>query len=321
MTIEEFCKTYNLTEEQFFGKEKIKYSFFLNNLTSIPEGFNPTVGRDLFLCNLKYIPKGFNPTVGGHLYLSSLTTIPEGFNPIVGYSLDLWSLTSIPEGFNPTIGGGLYLYSLTSIPEGFNPIVGGDLDLWSLTSIPNGFNPTVGGTLILSSLTSIPKGFNPTVGGSLDLPKGLTCDYKKLVVPITWGDKHILVDGVLTEIVNKKGSVYRVKEINEDKVFYLVTDGNNKWSHGDTLKEAKEDLVYKITDKNKDDYKDLTLESELKFEDAIVCYRVLTGACSFGVKDFINKNEIKNKSYKIKEIAELTEGSYGNKVFISYFSK
>jgi len=56
-----------------------------------------------------------------------------------------------------------------------------------------------------------------------------------------------------------------------------------------------------------------------KFEDAIVCYRVLTGACSFGVKDFVKKNEIKKKSYKIKEIAKLTEGSYGNKEFISYF--
>ena len=31
--------------------------------------------------------------VGGGLYLSSLTSIPEGFNPTVGGSLDLSSLT------------------------------------------------------------------------------------------------------------------------------------------------------------------------------------------------------------------------------------
>ncbi len=66
--------------------------------------------------------------------LRSLTSIPEGFNPTVGGSLDLSSLTSIPEGFNPTVGGSLDLRSLTSIPEGFNPTVGGDLYLSSLTS-------------------------------------------------------------------------------------------------------------------------------------------------------------------------------------------
>jgi hypothetical protein len=66
--------------------------------------------------------------VGGDLDLSSLTSIPEGFNPTVGGDLYLSSLTSIPEGFNPTVGGDLDLRSLTSIPEGFNPTVGGDLD-------------------------------------------------------------------------------------------------------------------------------------------------------------------------------------------------
>jgi len=281
MTREEFCKEYNLTEEQFFGKEKIESYLDLSSLTSIPDGFNPTVGGSLWLGSLTSIPEGFNPTVGGHLCLNSLTSIPKGFNPTVGGTLYLSRLTSIPDGFNPTVGGDLYLTSLTSIPEGFNPTVGFELDLDSLTTIPEGFNPTVGGTLILRSLTSIPEGFNPTVGGYLVLRSGLTCDYKKQEGPITWGDKYIKVDGIFTEIVNKKGNVYRVKKLNEDKFFYLVTDGNNKWSHGDTLKEAKEDLIYKIANKNNDDYKELTLESKLSFEDAIICYRVLTGACLF----------------------------------------
>ena len=74
-------------------------------------------GGSLYLRSLTSIPEGFNPTVGGSLYLRSLTSIPEGFNPTVGGSLDLSSLTSIPEGFNPTVGGDLYMRSLTSIPE------------------------------------------------------------------------------------------------------------------------------------------------------------------------------------------------------------
>jgi hypothetical protein len=123
LTKSEFIKKYNLTEGQFYGTEKIDGSLSLSSLTSIPEGFNPTVGGYLSLNSLKSIPEGFNPTVGGDLYLNSLTSIPEGFNPTVGGALNLSSLTSVPEGFNPTVGGSLYLNSLKSIPEGNNPTV------------------------------------------------------------------------------------------------------------------------------------------------------------------------------------------------------
>ncbi|MBO7217728.1 MAG: hypothetical protein J6V50_03410, partial [Clostridia bacterium] len=84
MTPKQFIKKYNLTEEQFSGKEEIDSWLDLSSLTSIPEGFNPTVGGSLDLSSLTSIPEGFNPTVGGWLDLSSLTSIPEGFNPTVG---------------------------------------------------------------------------------------------------------------------------------------------------------------------------------------------------------------------------------------------
>ena len=40
----DFCKRINITEKQFYGKEEIKRSLYLISLTSIPKGFNPTVG-------------------------------------------------------------------------------------------------------------------------------------------------------------------------------------------------------------------------------------------------------------------------------------
>ncbi len=116
-----------------------------------------TVQNFLDKHKINYEIKDGNIYIPGNLYLSSLTSIPEGFNPTVGGNLDLRRLTSIPEGFNPTVGGDLDLSSLTSIPEGFNPTVGGDLYLSSLTSIPEGFNPTVGGDLDLRRLTSKQK--------------------------------------------------------------------------------------------------------------------------------------------------------------------
>jgi hypothetical protein len=382
--MKDFCKEHNITENQFKGIDKIEGNLDLRSLTSIPEGFNPTVGGYLDLRSLTSIPEGFNPTVGGSLDLRSLTSIPEGFNPTVGNSLWLGSLTSIPEGFNPIVGGYLVLYSLKSIPEGFNPTVGGSLYLESLKSIPEGFNPTVGGTLCLNSLTSIPEGFNPTVGGSLylnslksipdtfnptvggslclhsltfipntfnptvgydlwldlltlipegfnptvggwlHLPKGLKCNKTELPSNylFSWQDgKYIKVDGIFTEVVKQKGNVYHVKKINDDKIFYLITDGE-RWSHGDTLKEAKEDLIYKVTNKTKDDYKHLNKTSILTFEEAVVCYRVITGACSFGVKDFVkNKLDKVEKEYSIETIIEKTFGCYGNENFKEYFKK
>ena len=61
----EFCNKNNISEAQFFGKEKIGGYLYLGSLTSIPEGFNPTVGGYLYLGRLTSIPEGFNPTVGG----------------------------------------------------------------------------------------------------------------------------------------------------------------------------------------------------------------------------------------------------------------
>ena len=103
---------YNLTEEEFNGTASILGDLYMQSLTSIPEGFNPTVGGNLYLNSITSIPEGFNPTVGGNLYLNSLTSIPEWFNPAVGGNLYLNSITSIPEWFNPAVGGDLYLNSL-----------------------------------------------------------------------------------------------------------------------------------------------------------------------------------------------------------------
>jgi len=277
----EFLKEYNLTEAQFNGSEKI----------------------------------------GGYLDLNSLTSIPAGFNPTVGGSLYLESLTSIPAGFNPTVGGYLDLRSLTSIPEGFNPTVGGSLDLNSLTSIPAGFNPTVGGGLDLCSLTSIPAGFNPTVGWDLDIKGGISNQYTPLNnAIISWKDgKYISADGMFTEVICKKGNVYKVKKLNEYKEFYLVTDGL-RHAHGDSIQDAKADLIYKLSnDANIEKYKGMKKDSVLSFADAIECYRVITGACALGVKDFIQSKGIEERSYSIAEIIELTKGRYMYITFANFF--
>ena len=101
----------------------------------------------------------------------------------------------------------------------------------------------------------------------------------------------------------------------------MVSDGNGNYSHGTTIKEAKEDLIFKIGNRSKNNYKDLNLDSEMTFEEAIKCYRVITGACQFGIKDFLTRKSISKKAFKISEIIDITHGEYGSSSFAQFFNK
>jgi hypothetical protein len=289
-----------LTKGQFNGTEKIPGYLDLRSVTALPEGFNPTVGGYLDLSSVTALPEGFNPTVGGGLYLRSVTALPEGFNPTVGDDLDLGSVTALPEGFNPTVGGGLDLRSVTALPEGFNPTVGGYLDL--------------------RSVTALPEGFNPTVGGYLDLGSGLKAKKKPHVYPLTWrGDRFMMVDGILTEVIRKHGMTYRVRKVGSQEIGYLVFNGN-MWAHGATLAEARSDLIYKNKETDTSEYKKLTLSSKLTFSEGIACYRAITGACSFGVRNFVETKGVKKASVTVKQIIKMTDGQYGGDTFKQFFA-
>ena len=182
--------------------------------------------------------------------------------------------------------------------------------------------------LVGTQITSLPD--NLTVGGDLDLRGTQITDTsmvnRKLKVNMVdklWSkSKFINVDGIFAEKVNHHGNVWEVKKINGTKSFYIVTDGSGKYAHGDTIQEAKKNLVYKISNRDKSEYESLTLDSVLSFEEAIECYRVITGACSFGTKDFVeNYLTDKKDKYTIKEVIELTKGRYGNEVFKDFFKR
>ena len=116
-----FCKRYNLTEDQFFGKEKINGSLDLRSVTALIPGFNPTVGGSLDLSSVTTLISGFNPTVGGDLDLRSVTKIIR--------STDIPKLLSWQNGkyikvdgiFTEVIKktGNLYLAKKVNVPDEF----------------------------------------------------------------------------------------------------------------------------------------------------------------------------------------------------------
>ena len=131
--------------------------------------------------------------------------------------------------------------------------------------------------------------------------------------------KAIIADGILSEIINHKGNVYKVKNYGSDKVIYLRKDGD-MYSHGDTLKEARESLVYKISNRDTSVYDDYTLDTELTKEQAIKMYRVITGACEGGTRQFVETHEIPSKM-TVKELIELTKGQYGDRKLVAFMER
>jgi len=187
---------------------------------------------------------------------------------------------------------------------------------------------SVGGSLYLegTGITSLPEGL--TVGDSLDLRGTGITDTSKAnkVAPTVYffhNHKYIKADGIFSEVISERGNLFKIRSIGASKITFLITDGQNHWSHGDTLKEAKDDLIFKVCDRNKSDYENLTLESELTHTEAITCYRVITGACSFGTKDFVNNrlNGHKKAKYTVAEMIKITVGEYGNTSFANFFKK
>ena len=203
-------------------------------------------------------------------------------------------------------GGSLYLSSLTEIPEGFNPTVGGCLDLSSLTEIPEGFNPTVGGSLYLSSLTASKR-------NKIRVHKLTNGEYRE--------GEYIYADNILTPIK-------REKKIGEYTYYIGKIPGNNVisdgvyFAHCVSFSEGVIDLNYKkASERGADQYKELTLDSIVKYRDAINMYRIITGACQAGTQQFINGLKETKDEYTIREIIEMTVGQYGHETFKRFFKE
>ncbi len=137
------------------------------------------------------------------------------------------------------------------------------------------------------------------------------------------GREFLYVDRILSEVVEKKGNVYHVRNGVNKPISYVITDGNNHWAHGGTLEKAKQDLHYKMSIRDKSEYKDLTLDSELTFDEAVACYRVITGACKLGTNNYLeHRLPTPNKEkYTIREMIELTKNEYGGRTFQEFFDK
>ena len=234
------------------------------------------------------------------------------------------AITALPD--NLTVGGSLYLSStqITALPD--NLTVGGSLDLSStqITALPD--NLTVGGWLNLSgtAITALPD--NLTVGGWLDLSgTAITAKERRKVRVLRPDDyvegKYIFADGILTHICGKphkrgKYTYYNGKIKGRNVIF----DGEN-YAHCKDFKSGVIDLQYKAAkDRGAEQYKKLNLDSVVTYDEAVIMYRVITGACSAGTEQFLSNLREKKEKYTIAEAMQLTDGQYGSTAFKRFFT-
>ena len=291
--------TYTIEQlEQMMRENRDNLNLSNTKITSLPD--NLTVGGWLYLSNTKITSLPDNLTVGGWLDLrgTKITSLPD--NLTVGGGLDLrgTKITSLPD--NLTIGGSLWLNntSISSLPD--NLTVGGNLDLR--------------GTLI----TSLPD--NLKVGDRI-----ISCENLGHYTRLQNGDyvegKYLFADGILTH-------VKRAKKIGE-YTFYVgkipgmnvVFDGKY-YAHCETFSEGVRDIEFKrASDRGSDQYRSLTLDSEVSKDEAITMYRVITGACQQGTESFVSSLETTKDRYTIREMISITQGQYGSRAFAEFFDR
>ena len=265
-----------------------------------------------------------NLTVGGYLDLSEtqIQSLPD--NLTVGDSLLLngTQIQSLPD--NLTVGGSLYLYGtqIQSLPD--NLTVGGYLDLrgTQIQSLPD--NLTVGGYLDLrgTQIQSLPDNLTAGVALLLSGTQIQSGYYKRLEHGDYVPKKYLYADGILTHIKSRrtlKGYVFYKGKIKGKNV---ISDGVN-YAHCSTLREGIAELLFKTaSDRGAEQYKGLTLDTELSLEEMKTMYRVITGACKQGTESFIANlgDKLKDK-YSIREAIELTEGQYNSDAFKNFFEE
>ena len=184
------------------------------------------------------------------------------------------------------------------------------------------------GSLYLSGctgLSALPDGL--TVGGSLNLSgcTGLENIRKERseVKHLNEGDyfpgRYIYCDGILTHVKKEKKLGKYTLYIGKIPGRNVVSDGTH-YAHCDKLREGIADLAFKSAkDRGADQYKNLSLDTELTVAEMVTMYRIITGACRQGSESFVNSlGELKGK-YTIREALEITRGQYNAGKFAQFF--
>ena len=153
------------------------------------------------------------------------------------------------------------------------------------------------------------------LGGKADVVDGVKIkpDTWYSVLDGKWTEVD-LTDGIFSYVVSVKGNVKKLKNSNGN-FSYLVSDDQGNSAHGKTIKEARDDLSFKLMSKDVEQFKNMPLKTTKTPQEWAMVYRAITGACQYGTKQFMEQKGKLKEKYTLKEILEQTDGAYGSERF------
>ena len=133
----------------------------------------------------------------------------------------------------------------------------------------------------------------------------------------------VFCDNILTRKKSSKKfgvglTLYKTERLGFKKnapIVYVISDGTNH-AHGDTIEAAMTDFTFKTANRDLSRFKNLPDTTKKTVAEWAVDYRIITGACQFGVESFIKQQGKMKKSYTLKEIIKITDGAYGHDKFV-----
>ena len=191
-----------------------------------------------------------------------------------------------------------------------------------ITTLPD--NLTVGGSLNLNGtpITSLPD--NLKVGGDLhSLPNKIKNreHYKRLQNGDYVEGNYLFADRILTHVKHAKKIGEYTFYIGKIPGKNVLFDGKY-YAHCKALREGIRNIEFKrASDRGAEQYRSLTLDSEVTKDEAITMYRVITGACQQGTESFVSSLRDTKDRYTIREMISITEGQYGARTFESFFAR
>ncbi len=217
-----------------------------------------------------------------------------------------------------TVGGYVSVYGSAKLDAPKLETVGGDVGVYGSAKLEAPKLETVGGYVGVygSAKLEAPKlenKNNTSAKEITDCALSLAFSLRGL----------IKIDGILAWLISEKKigdvTVFEIKIVGKTKNSYAVKRGDT-YSHGETVEKAIEDLRYKISSRDTSEFKDWEVAAERTSDECIKAYRVITGACEQGVREFCKTIDLEKK-YSLQEIFKITEDKFGNKEFVKFFGE
>ncbi|WIL01335.1 ribonuclease inhibitor [Riemerella phage vB_RanS_CRP6] len=141
-------------------------------------------------------------------------------------------------------------------------------------------------------------------------------------VDIIIGNHKIsMIDGIATIIRKKKKvddfNVFEGSFFNTKRKCY-VAQKDSFFAHGDTIREAVEDVNFKFLQENAN-VDDIVTEILKTQKITVSQFRLITGACKAGCENFLKSNGIKTTEMSLDKALTILEGQYGWDKIKNYF--